>query len=329
MAHSIQSNDIKQQFFPTINHPKGHVMVEPVITPVAPAHTAVAVPTESAASAVSWAAVIAGAVIAAALSLMLLAGGTGLGFVSMSPWAGEGASAMTLGIAAIVWMIFTQIVAYGIGGYVAGRLRTKWVNLHTDEVYFRDTAHGFLVWALSAVVSAVIVGSMVTSAASGTASVAANTLGGAGAAALATAGAGAGAAADDGAVTDYFVDTLFRTEQPSPVEDPGAARAEVGRVIAASLAQGEMTADDRSYVARVVAAQTGLDESTAEARLDEVVNRARTTLQEAEQTAREAADTARQAAAAFALWAFASLLIGAFFASWMATIGGRGRDNLT
>lgn len=302
-------------------------MVEPVITPVPPAYPGAVVPAESSGSAVSWAAVIAGAVIAAALSLMLLAGGAGLGFVSMSPWSGEGASAVTLGIAAIVWMIFTQIVAYGIGGYIAGRLRTKWVNVHTDEVYFRDTAHGFLVWALSAVVSAVLVGSAVTSAASGAANVAATALGGAGAAAAATA-AGSSPDAGDGAATDYFVDTLFRTEQPSPVEDPGAARAEVGRIITTSLARGEMTQEDRSYVARVVAAQTGLDQPTAEARLDEVVNRARTALEEAEQTAREAADTARQAAAAFALWAFVSLLIGAFTASWMATIGGRGRDNL-
>src|SRR5690606_15394449 len=109
---------------------------------------------EASSSAVSWAAVIAGAVIAAAVSRTLLAGGAGLGFVSMSPWAGDGASAATLGIAAIIWMIVTQIIAYGVGGYVAGRLRTRWVDVHSDEVYFRDTAHGFLVWALSALVSA-------------------------------------------------------------------------------------------------------------------------------------------------------------------------------
>ncbi|NMU92727.1 hypothetical protein HGQ98_24430, partial [Achromobacter ruhlandii] len=102
---------------------------------------------ESAVSAVSWAAVFAGAVIAAALSLALFAGGSGLGLLSVSPWSGEGLSAPAAGIGIVAWMLFTQIVAYGIGGYVAGRLRTKWVDAHLDEVYFRDTAHGFLVWA--------------------------------------------------------------------------------------------------------------------------------------------------------------------------------------
>ena len=124
---------------------------------------------ESAVSAVSWAAVFAGAVIAAALSLALFAGGSGLGLLSVSPWRDEGLSAPAAGIGIIVWMLLTQIVAYGIGGYVAGRLRTKWADAHVDEVYFRDTAHGFLVWALSAVVSAALLGSAIATLASGAA----------------------------------------------------------------------------------------------------------------------------------------------------------------
>lgn len=282
---------------------------------------------ESPASAVSWAAIIAGAVIASAVSFMLLAGGAGLGFVSMSPWSGEGASATTLGIGAVVWMILTHIVAYGLGGYLAGRLRTKWVGIHTDETYFRDTAHGFLVWALSAVVSAIVVGSALMSAAAGTAKAGATIA--AGTSAAATAAAGQAMQANQGGMpTEYVADLLLRGEQPNPAGDPGAARAEVGRIVAASLARGELNPEDRGYLARVVAAQTGADPATAEKRVDDVVARARQAAQQAEQTARQAADTARKAAAAFALWAFAAMLIGAFVASWMATVGGRSRDDI-
>jgi hypothetical protein len=99
---------------------------------------------EAYASGVSWAAVIAGAFVAAALSLILLALGTGLGLSSVSPWSNLGASASTIGRVAIIWLIIIQIVGSAMGGYLAGRLRTKWATIHTDEVYFRDTAHGFL-----------------------------------------------------------------------------------------------------------------------------------------------------------------------------------------
>ena len=100
-------------------------------------------------SAVSWGAILAGAAAAAALSLILLILGTGLGLSAMSPWAQAGATAATLGVSTIVWITLTQLLASGMGGYLAGRLRTKWVAVHTDEVFFRDTAHGFLAWAVA------------------------------------------------------------------------------------------------------------------------------------------------------------------------------------
>ena len=102
------------------------------------------------ASAVSWGAIVAGAAAIAALSLILLILGTGLGLSSVSPWTYSGVSATTFGVSTILWLIFTQLFACGIGGYLAGRLRTKWIAVHTDEVYFRDTAHGFLAWAVAA-----------------------------------------------------------------------------------------------------------------------------------------------------------------------------------
>src|SRR5450631_1442356 len=109
---------------------------------------------EAHSSGVSWAAVIGGAFVAAALSLILLALGAGLGLSSVSPWSNIGASASTIGTAAILWLILMQIVSSSMGGYLAGRLRSKWANIHTDEVYFRDTAHGFLAWAVALVITA-------------------------------------------------------------------------------------------------------------------------------------------------------------------------------
>src|SRR5580698_3024909 len=105
-------------------------------------------------SGISWPAVIGGAFVSAALSLILICLGTGLGFSSVSPWTNSSASPSAIGAAAIIWLIFTQIAAFAFGGYVAGRLRTKWVDIHTDEVYFRDTAHGLLVWSVGPVLTA-------------------------------------------------------------------------------------------------------------------------------------------------------------------------------
>ncbi|CAB3910715.1 hypothetical protein LMG26788_04774 [Achromobacter pulmonis] len=280
---------------------------------------------ESTVSAVSWAAVFAGAVIAAALSLALLAGGSGLGLLSVSPWGDEGLSAPAVGIGIIAWMLFTQIVAYGIGGYVAGRLRTKWVDAHIDEVYFRDTAHGFLVWALSAVVSAALLGSALATLASGAAKAGASVAAGAGAAMTATATAAAGAGGADQA-RDYFTDALLRAERPEAGGDRAAARAEVGRIVAMSLARGEMAAADRDYVAKVVAAQAGIDPAAAQQRVDQTLQKARQAVEDAKREARAAADLARKATATLALWGFASMLIGAFVASLCATWGGRRRD---
>ncbi|NMK45563.1 hypothetical protein [Achromobacter sp. Bel] len=283
-------------------------------------------PHESALSAVSWAAVFAGAVIAAALSLALFAGGTGLGFLSVSPWADEGMSAPAVGIGIIGWMLFTQIVSYGIGGYVAGRLRTKWVDVHSDEVYFRDTAHGFLVWALSAVVSAALLGSAIATVVSGAAKTGATVAAGAGAAVTATAAAGA-SGGGMGQATEYLTDTLLRSDRPEAVSgDRNAARAEVGRIVAVSLSRGDMAPEDRDYVVKVVAAQTGTEPAVAQRRVEQAIANAKKAAEDAKQKAKEAADKARKAAAAFALWGFASMLIGAFVASLSATWGGKRRD---
>jgi hypothetical protein len=259
---------------------------------------------EASSSAVSWAAVFAGAFATSALSLILLALGTGVGLSSLSPWSSAGVSASTVTKGAIVWLILTQIVAAAMGGYLAGRLRTKWVSVHTHEVYFRDTAHGFLVWSVSLVITAAFLASAATSMVSGNA--ARNDVG-------ATA---AGEARSD--PYGYFVDSLFRSDRPAADLNADAAlHAEVGLILARGLREGYVPSTDRAYLAQLVAARTGMDQAEAQRRVAEVLNQAR-----------QAADDARRATAHFLYWTFLALLIGAFCASYAATIGGRQRDNV-
>lgn len=266
-------------------------------------------------SGVSWAAIFAGAASAAALSLILVVLGAGLSFAATSPWANEGASAKALGISTIIWLLLTQILASGFGGYIAGRLRVKWANLHGDEVYFRDTAHGFLAWAVATLVTAMLV--------LGTA----GSLASAGAQAGAVAGATtatAAASSDNADPMGYFVDTLFRSEGPAPVSDD-AANAVASRILArAAMQGGNLVPEDRVYLAQLVAQRTRLTLPEAEARVDQVFAQ----VQQAKLEAKQAADTAAKVAAWTALWTFIALLCGAFFASLAALYGGRRRDRV-
>jgi hypothetical protein len=263
---------------------------------------------EANSSGVSWAAVIGGAFAAAALSLVLLALGTGLGMSSVSPWSNVGASASTISKAAIAWLIIMQIVSSAMGGYVAGRLRTKWTAIHTDEVYFRDTAHGFLVWAVGIVLTASFLASAAASLVGGTAQ------------AGATGSASAGSSQIDAASADpngYFIDAFFRSDRPNTNANDAATRAEVGRILTRSLRRDGITDPDKRYMAQLVAAKTGLSEPEAEKRVSDV-----------ELEARQAADATRKAVAHLSIWLFIALLIGAFSASYAATIGGRQRDHM-
>jgi len=283
-------------------------------------------------AAISWAAVFAGTVIASALSITLLTGGMGLGFIAMSPHEGEGASAMGIGLGAIAWLFIVQILAYGVAGYVTGRLRPMWAPAYSDEVYFRDTAHGLAVWALSALVSLALFGSAV-SAVVGTAArggaalaqgvVATAAVGGAATAAGMSQGEGSDGEAAGLPSADYVVDQLLRGEQPNPAADPQSARAELVRLVTISAVRGDMSPEDREYVARVIAVQGDVSEAEARQRVEQVLTNAEQMRQQAVDAARDAADAARKAAAALALWAFAALLVGAFVASLMAMVGGR------
>jgi hypothetical protein len=296
--------------------------------PILNAPEELAIP-ESGASAVSWGAIIAGAVVASALSLALLMLGAGIGLVSVSPWSNNNVSVTTFGILAAAWFIAVQLFASGVGGYLAGRLRTRWVSVHTDEVYFRDTAHGLIVWGVGAIVTAWLLASGAASVVSGAAHAGGSALEAAGTAAGGSAAqAAVQAASSEGSSTAYFTDMLFRADHPDTSGDPAAARAEVGRILVTDALSGEMPAADKAYVAQLVAARTGLSQADADKRVSEVVEQAKNAKDKAVDTAKAAADAARKTGVYVALWAFISLLIGAFSASFMATVGGRVRDDL-
>ena len=257
---------------------------------------------EASLSGVSWGAVAAGGVVIAALALMLLAFGAGMGFSAVSPWAGSGVSVSTLGVAAGIYLLVAATLSSTVGGYVAGRLRKRWVGLHTHEVYFRDTAHEFIAWAFAAVISAAFL-----------ASASAYIAGGA-TAGLAQA-AGSTGRQPGGSPVDYYADALLRPSGTSAPATAGDNRGEVVRILTNGLREGDVSSGDRTYLAQVVAARTGLSQADAEKQISDVINQAKA-----------AADEARKAAARFSLWLAASMLLGAFAASLAATEGGQLRD---
>ncbi|WP_411879127.1 hypothetical protein [Polaromonas sp. YR568] len=299
------------------------------------------------ASGTSWGAIFAGAAGAAALSLILLILGLGLGLSSVSPWAQAGISAATFGVSTIVWITFTQLAASGIGGYIAGRLRRKWAGVHTDEVYFRDTAHGFLAWSIATLATAALLAGTIGSILGGGVQAGASIAGGAASTAAVAAATGAGGAAatasDPGSA--YAVDSLFRrdlsaaqaagTATMNPVtpdmsaaqSSPAAPTAEVGRIFANGLrSDAALPPEDVKYVGQLVAQRTGLSQPDAEKRVADTFNKVQAKAREVQVKAKEAADQARKTSAYAALWLFISLLLGAFVASLFATFGGRHRD---
>lgn len=280
-------------------------------------------PTRPDASAVSWDAILAGAVAAAALSLILLMLGVGLGLSSVSPWGHRGASAATLGASTILWVILTQLLACAMGGYVAGRLRTKWVAVHTDEVYFRDTAHGFLAWGVASLATAVLLTSAIGSIVGVGIEAGATMVSG-----IATTAGGSETtrSANEPGSMDYFVDSLFRQNLNTPPAVTTAPSSEVTRIFIYAIRTGPLPIEDIRHVGHLVAQSTGLSQQEAEKRVTDTYTRVQTKLNTAQTTAKSAADKARKASAHAALWLFISLLIGAFVASLAATYGGRQCD---
>ena len=258
---------------------------------------------EPSVSGVSWAAVLAGAIASCALTLVLLSLGTGLGLAAVSPWGNSGVSTTTFKIGTGLYFIVMAMISSAIGGYLAGRLRTKWSGVHTDEVYFRDTAHGFLAWALASVLGAILLASPATSLIGGTASGVSQAL--------------TNSSQSSGPM-DGYVDTLLRSDAPAAQNStsPADSRGELARLLTTSFHNGsDLNPADRSYVAKVVSARTGLSQADADKRVAEVTAQIKSDL-----------DKARKNAMQLAIWLTLSLFIGAFSASLAATEGGGLRD---
>lgn len=292
---------------------------------------------------VSWAAIIAGAAAATALSLILLLLGTGLGLSSISPWAHKGVSSSTFGVSTIVWLVVTQILAAGMGGYLAGRLRTRWIGVHTDEVYFRDTAHGFLAWAVASLATVALLTSAVGAIVNGSVQAAASLAGGA---ATATIVSGVAAGGEMGKSDDangvgtatmvYFVESLFRKDANMVLSEPNEGNTntahstapipEVTRIFLNSMSMKTSSPSDLTYVSQLVSSHTGLTQQEAEKRVNEIYSNIKTVKHNDEVAAKDAADKARKASIYITLWLFVSLLMGAFSGSLAATWGGSCRD---
>jgi hypothetical protein len=282
---------------------------------------------DSNSSGVSWGAVFAGAAAAAALSLILLILGVGLGLSTILPWSYD---VKSIGISTIAWLAFIEIAASGLGGYLAGRLRVKWTSVENNEVYFRDTAHGLLTWAVASLITAALLAGAVRAVASGAVDVG-NGMTQAAATAAGTSRSSTGSNNGFDAMSnplDYYSDMLLRTDQPVQDTNRAALRVEVNKIFLADMRYNKLTQEDRDYLSHLVATRTGMSQPDAERHVDDVFARAVKANADMQATAKQAAETARKAAAHSALWMFVALLLGAFFASFAATFGGRQRDGM-
>jgi len=270
---------------------------------------------ESSASGVAWPAIIGGAFASVALAVLLLTLGSGLGLASVSPWPNTGASVTTVTVMTGIWLIVMHWLASGLGGYLTGRLRTKWAGLHTHEVFFRDTANGFLSWAVASVVGAVIVTSTAAFVVSGTAAIATGVAGGAANGTMQSVALAAGP-------STYLLDRLFRTDRPNAAGADADAKAQIGQIILNGLATGDVPAADKKYVAQLVSAHTGVAADESAKRVDQAIADAKT----AEVKLQQAADAARKAGATLTIFTGLAMLIGAFIACAAAALGGQQRD---
>ena len=261
-----------------------------------------------AASAVSWGAILVGATVAVALTLVLFVLGVGIGFLGDNP--------KTSAILVAVWLIVTQWLSAGVGGFLTGRLRHRWLATHEHEVFFRDTAHGLAMWAV-ATVAVALVGTGAMERAGAAHHPRMGTL-----APMSSLSKHAELrdSAAPGADHDleYAVAKLFR---PAGEASAGAtapdARREAATIVAHDYAAGILSSDDRALLAAMLTAR-GASASEADRRLN--------ALEGSLQQDRERAEAVRKAAAKAALFATLSLLIGAFIASVAGAIGGRMRD---
>jgi hypothetical protein len=270
---------------------------------------------------IEWSAIIAGAVLAAATSFVLLTFGTAIGLSVTSPWPGSGLSTQAVTALAAFWTLVQQIGAFMAGGYVAGRMRSRW-NEDREEADFRDGLHGGMVWAVGVAIGALLAASAVG----------------------ATARTGAEVAGQAGAFSSdpmgSAIDALLRPAQlaqiapaakaePSPPAgtplpprpassqpSPEIQRAEIARLLTTAATTRDMPPQDRTYLAQLVAQRTGLSPQEADRRIADAIT-----------AAREATDKARRTAILAGLVTALALVISFAAAWWAAIQGGNQRDN--
>lgn len=267
---------------------------------------------EQSGSYVDWPAIIAGVVLASAISLALLSFGSaiGLGFVNFN--AGRDVLPLWVAIAAATWLLWVQVSSFMAGAYLTGRLRKRHDDASEHEVDVRDGAHGLLVWGGALVVGAVIATGGIGAATS----------------AVGSAAATAVTAASNAEPDAYFVDTLFRalaTAATAPTADTSAVRAEAGRILATAAVTGAVADTDKAYLGQLVAANTGLTADEANARVNDVL----TAVDTARAEAARVAEAARKTGVVAAFLIAASLLVSAAGAFWAAQQGGNHRDKGT
>lgn len=259
---------------------------------------AVRATTTGEASYVEWGAVFGGAVAALAVSLVLLAFGAAIGLSSVSPWTATGTTFKAIGLGAAVWLLLVTIWSSAMGGYLAGRLRHRWGDATAVEMKFRDSAHGLLVWSVAVLLAAVFAASGVSAVGRG----------------LATAAANAPVAID---ATSVATDSLLRSTKPATAQSADV-RGEVNRILVRSGRNGEVSADDRAYLASIVAANTGLSQADAEKRVTDTLDQMKAAL-----------DRARKVGIVLGFLTASILLIGAATSWWAAAVGGKHREEGT
>jgi hypothetical protein len=270
----------------------------------------VVTPVRSGTSYVEWSAVFAGAVVASALSFVLLTAGGAIGLSLVSPYESESYGRLAASLA-VFWSIAVPILSFLSGGYIAGRMRSGWADATNDEVQFRDGIHGLLVWSLSIVAGGLLAFLAASTAAQTGAQVTASAI------------------RDRGTIVAPAVDTLFSAYVAaadggkSPAASAGRtavvdadARAAVSRTLVARATAGQLSPAQKQTLAQIVAERTGLSQAEAEKRVDQ-----------AYADAKKALETARKATVLTGLGTVTALLVGLLAAWYAAQRGGYHRDN--
>lgn len=283
---------------------------------------------------ISWPAIFAGNAVTGGLILVLLPLGAAAGLAMTSPYSSEGVSGTTIGVAAIAWLAFMYLFSTFAGAYVAGRLRPRSTTALIDEVRFRDGMNGLVVWGVGMIISAVFT-FMTVSAAVGTATQAVGQAAGGAMSGAASAASSALQQQNMPALnTGYLADLFLRdpgTAAPqqngTPARSEEDVRAEIGRILAASAASGQVSEQDRAYLASLVAQRSGLSQEDARTRVDERLQRVNEVRDQVVTMTKETAEAARKAAAQSAFWTALISLLAGIVAFYAARMGGEHRDD--